>query len=298
MGPEGTPQEAVGGPGARAGSRGAAFFDLDKTLMEGASGIHFARAAYRAGIVSRRRLARDLWANVRYRVRGATDQQADAVRERVMSVMAGVPQARLMRLGPEVLAGILPSVYPEMLRVAWGHQDAGRPAYIVTAASQELADLLARVLVLDGAVGTPYEVRDGHYTGRLAGPFTYREGKAEAIRLLAGERGIDLARSYAYSDSESDMPMLRAVGHPVAVNPDPPLARIAREEGWEILRFDKLRRRLRILSVATALALVGGGGGYLAGRLRATGRGVSGARRRAARMGRTLAPTAGVLPWT
>lgn len=248
--------------------RGAAFFDLDKTLMEGASALHFARAAYRAGIVSRRQLARDVWANVRFRLEGSTDEGADAVRERVLREMTGVPRVRLARLGPEVLAGILPALYPEMLRVAWRHQDAGRPAYMVTAASQDLAALLARVLVLDGGIGTPYEVEGGHYTGRLAGPFTYGEGKAEAIRRLAADEGIDLAASYAYSDSESDLPMLRAVGNPVVVNPDRELERVARAEGWEVLRFDKLRRRLRLASLAAALALVGGGGGYAAGRLR------------------------------
>ncbi len=252
--------------------RAAAFFDLDKTLMEGASGLHFARAAYRAGILSRRQLARDGWENVRFRLEGSTDEKAEAVRKRVLEAMTGVRRVRMSRLGPEVLAGILPSVYPQMLRVAWDHQDAGRPAYIVTAASQDLAELLARVLVLDGGVGTPYEVRDGHYTGRLAGPFTYREGKAQALRLLADDEGIDLDASYAYSDSESDLPMLRAVGHPVAVNPDAELERTARAEEWEILRFDRLRRRMRLASLAAAVALVGGGGGYLVGRLRPNGR--------------------------
>lgn len=265
--------------------RAAAFFDLDKTLMEGASGLHFARAAYRAGILSRRQLARDAWENVRFRLEGSTDEKADAVRERVLEAMAGVRAVRMSRLGPQVLAGILPAVYPQMLRVAWDHQDAGRRAYIVTAASQELAEMLARVLVLDGGVGTPYEVRDGHYTGRLAGPFTYREGKAEAMRLLAEAEGIDLASSYAYSDSESDLPMLRTVGHPVAVNPDAELERIARAEEWEILRFDTLRRRMRLAQVVGAVALVGGGGGYLVGRLWPDGRRIGRSRSRKSRMG-------------
>jgi HAD superfamily hydrolase (TIGR01490 family) len=249
-------------------ARAAAFFDLDKTLMEGSSGFYFARAAFRAGVLSRRQLARDVWQNLRFRLVGATDDQAEAVRERVLASTAGMPRRQLARLGPDIMAGVLPAVYPQMLRVAWAHQDAGRPVYIVTAASQELAEMLARVLVLDGGIGTPYEVRDGHYTGRLSGPFTYREGKAEAMRLLAASEGIDLGSSYAYSDSESDMPMLRVVGHPVAVNPDAALLRVARAEGWEVLRFDKLRRRVRIASSAGAVALVGGGGGYLVGRLR------------------------------
>jgi phosphoserine phosphatase len=155
-----------------------------------------------------------------------------------------------------------------MLHVAWEHQDAGRPVFIVTAASQEMAELLAHVLHFDGGIGSRSEVRDGIYTGKPAGPFTYREGKAEAIREVAAERGIDLAESYAYSDSESDLPMMRAVGHPVAVNPDATLQRVAREEGWQVMRFDKLGRRLRIGIWAAGVALVGGGGGYAAARLR------------------------------
>ena len=146
----------------------------------------------------------------------------------------------LQRLGPSVLAGILPRVYPQMLEVAYHHQDAGRRVYICTAASQEVADLLAHVLVLDGAIGTRSEVVDGRYTGRTEGPFIYREGKAQAVRELAEREGIDLAESWAYSDSESDLPMLRTVGHPVAVNPDAELLRIAREEGWEVMRFERL----------------------------------------------------------
>ena len=105
---------------------------------------------------------------------------------------------------------------------------------------------MAHVLGFDGAVGSRSEVVDGRYTGRPGGPFTYREGKAQAIRELAAREGIDLAASYAYSDSESDLPMLRAVGHPVAVNPDAPLARVAREEGWEVMRFDTPRPRLKL----------------------------------------------------
>ena len=150
----------------------------------------------------------------------------------------------LQRLAPGVLAGVLPRLYPQMLQVAYDHQDAGRPVYICTAASQEMADDArprARLRRRGSARGS--EVRDGVYTGRSDGPFTYREGKATAMRELAEREGIDLAASYAYSDSESDLPMLRAVGHPVAVNPDAELARVAAEEGWEVLRFETLGRR-------------------------------------------------------
>ena len=169
--------------------RAAAFFDLDKTLMEGSSALHFARAAYKAGTLSRRDLAESAWNNVRFRLNGSTDQMTDELRRRVLDSIAGQRVVDLARLGPDVLGGVLPLMYDEMLREAWGHQDAGRPAYIVTAASQELAETLAHVLVFEGGIGMRSEVRDGVYTGRPAGPFTYREGKAEAIRELAQREG-------------------------------------------------------------------------------------------------------------
>lgn len=245
-----------------------AFFDLDKTLIEGSSAIHFGRAAYRHGLMTRTQLARDLWANVQFRLRGSTDAGSEELRQRILDAIAGTPVRDLERLGHEVLRGVLPRVYPEVLREAYEHQDAGRRVFIVTAASQEMADLMAHVLFFDGGIGTRSEVRDGVYTGRPEGPFTYREGKAEALRGRAAQEGIELSESYAYSDSESDLPMLRAVGNPVAVNPDAELERIARTEGWRIMRFDKLGRRLRIATVAGAILLLGGGGGFLAGELR------------------------------
>lgn len=245
----------------------AAFFDLDKTLMEGSSAFHFARASYKAGQLSRKQLARDIRDNVRFRLHGSTDEATTALRERVYESIAGKRVVDLARLTPDILAGILPRVYPQMLEVAWRHQDAGRPVYIVTAASQEIAELLAHVLVFDGGIGARSEVREGVYTGRPEGPFTYREGKAEAIRQVAQEHGYDLAESWAYSDSESDLPMLRTVGHPVAVNPDSALYGVARDEGWEIMRFDRLHRRLRLGAAGAAVALLGVSGGYLAPRI-------------------------------
>jgi HAD superfamily hydrolase (TIGR01490 family) len=251
------------------GVEGAAFFDLDRTLMAGSSAFQFARAAYKSGLMSRRQLARDAWANARFRLQGSTDAGTDKLRDRIAQSLEGVRVRDLQRLAPDVLAGVLPRLYPRMLAIAYAHQDAGRPVYICTAASQEMAELMALVLTFDGAVGSVSEIRDGHYTGRPGGPFTYREGKAEAIRELAAREGIDLAASWAYSDSESDLPMLRAVGHPVAVNPDAPLARVAREEGWEVLRFDRLARRLRVAGAALGAAAIGGLGSVAVSRSRA-----------------------------
>ena len=193
-----------------------------------------------------------------FRLSGSTDAGTDKLRERIGQMLEGVRVRELQRLAPDVLAGVLPRLYPQMLEIAYAHQDEGRPIFICTAASQEMAELMAIVLTFDGAVGSVSEVVDGHYTGRAGGPFTYREGKAQAIRELAGREGIDLGASWAYSDSESDLPMLRLVGHPVAVNPDAELGRVAREEGWEVLRFERLGRRLRVLGAAGVAAALGG----------------------------------------
>jgi HAD superfamily hydrolase (TIGR01490 family) len=237
--------------------------------MAGSSAYEFARAAYRNGLISRRQLAEGAWANVQFRLRGSTDVATDELRERIAAAIEGVRVIDLQRLGPAVLAGVLPRIYPQMLQVAWEHQDAGRRVYICTAAAHELAEALARVLGFDGGIGARSEVVEGIYTGQPHGPFTYREGKAIAMRELAATDGIDLASSWAYSDSESDLPMLRAVGHPVAVNPDATLARIAREEGWEILRFERLGRRLVVAGSAVAAAAVGGIGSVAVSRRRA-----------------------------
>jgi HAD superfamily hydrolase (TIGR01490 family) len=240
--------------------RGAAFFDLDKTLMAGSSGVFFARAAYETGMISRGRLARDVYENLRFRLRGSTDDRADDVRRRVGEMIAGVRVRDLQRLTPRVLSGVLPRLYPQMLERAYAHQDAGLPVYILTAASQEMADLLARVLAFDGGLGSRSEIVDGRYTGRPAGPFNYREGKVLSMREVAERDAIDLGASYAYSDSESDLPMLRAVGFAVVVNPDSLLRRIALAEGWEVIELDRLGRRLKVLAAlgaGTALASLG-----------------------------------------
>jgi HAD superfamily hydrolase (TIGR01490 family) len=246
---------------------------LDKTLMQGSSAFQFGRAAYRAGLLGRRQLVSDAVANLQFRLRGASDEASVALRDRIAASLAGTPVRDLERLGADVLAGILPRVYPKMLSLAHEHQDAGRRAYIVTAASQELAEILATVLALDGAIGSSIsEVVDGVYTGRPTGVFVYSAGKAQAIEQLAAREGISLGDSYAYSDSESDLPMLRAVGHPVAVNPDGALARVARQEGWEVMRFDRLGRRLKAAAALTAVAAAGGAGtAALVGRARRRG---------------------------
>lgn len=239
----------------------AAFFDLDRTLMEGSSAFQFGRAAYRAGLLSRRQLVADGWANLMFRLRGASDEASHELRNRISESLAGTRVRDLERLGADVLAGVLPRIYPQVLSLAYDHQDAGRRVYIVTAASQDLADMVARVLAFDGAVGSQFsEVVDGVYTGRPAGLFVYGQEKALAIARMAEREGLDLAQCYAYSDSASDLPMLRLVGHPVAVNPDSTLAKAARDEGWELLRFDRLGRRIKAAVGLIGAATAGGVG--------------------------------------
>jgi HAD superfamily hydrolase (TIGR01490 family) len=243
--------------------------------MEGSSAFQFGRAAYRAGMLNRRQLVNDAWANIRFRLRGSTDEGSHALRDRIAASLAGTRVKDLERLGADVLARILPRIYPQVLAIAHEHQDDGRRAYIVTAASQELAEMLARVLALDGGLGSEIsEVVDGVYTGHPTGLWVYRAGKAEAIRQLAEREGIDLSASYAYSDSESDLPMLEVVGHPVAVNPDRALLAVARERDWEVLRLDRLGRRLRVAAALTGAAAAGGiGSAAIAARKSARSRG-------------------------
>jgi HAD superfamily hydrolase (TIGR01490 family) len=250
--------------------RAAAFFDLDKTLMAGSSGMQFARVAARQGIVSRRQLASWAVDHLRYRLRGATDEETADVLKVARELVTGVPARDIDRMGPEVMAAILPRVYPQMLEEIWRHQDDGRATFIVSAAGNDLVFSLAQVLQMEGGIGTRYEVDgDGRFTGRLDGPFVYGPGKVEAMRRFADDHGIELAASYAYSDSSSDLPMLRAVGHPVVVNPDAGLAEIARAEGWQIMRFERLGRRLAIGAATMLAAALGWGSRELASRRRA-----------------------------
>jgi HAD superfamily hydrolase (TIGR01490 family) len=239
----------------------AAFFDLDRTLMEGSSAFQFGRAAYKAGLISRRQLITDAWANLRFRLRGSTDEATHALRDRISVSLTGTRIRDMQRLGPDVLARILPRIYPQMLALAYEHQDAGRRVYIFTAASQELAEMLAHVLTFDGGVGSQFsEVKDGVFTGQPTGLFIYGADKARAVMRLADGEGIDLSESYAYSDSASDLPMLRAVGHPVAVNPDKELLAEARENGWQVLRFERIGRRMKASAGLLGAAIAGGAG--------------------------------------
>ena len=252
--------------------KGAAFFDLDKTLMAGSSGMVFARVANRKGFVPRGQLAKWGLDHLRYRLRGSSDEQTSAVLEVAKRIFAEIPERDVERMAPEVLAGILPRIYPQMLDEVHRHQDDGRATFIVSAAGNDLVKTLAAVLGMEGGIGTRWAVgSDGKYTGEMEGPFVYGNGKVEAMRQFADRHDIDMDASYAYSDSVSDLPMLRSVGNAVVVNPDGPLLEIARQEGWRVMRFEKLGRKLAIAG-ATALAAAAGGAGAFASRRRNSGR--------------------------
>jgi HAD superfamily hydrolase (TIGR01490 family) len=250
------------------GGKGAAFFDLDKTLMAGSSGMVFARVANQRGFVSRKQLARWGLDHLRYRLRGSSDEQTNAVLEVAKRVFAEIPERDVERMAPAVLAGILPRIYPQMLDEVHRHQDDGRATFIVSAAGNDLVKALAAVLGMEGGIGTRWAIgSDGKYTGEMDGPFVYGRGKVEAMQRFAERHQIDMEASYAYSDSASDLPMLRSVGNAVVVNPDADLLEIAREEGWRVMRFEKLGRKLAIAG-ATVLAAAAGGAGALASKRR------------------------------
>ena len=275
-------QEGDGQPAPEGGGHGAAFFDLDKTLMAGSSGMVFARVANRKGFVPRSQLAKWGWDHVRYRLRGSSDSQTQAVLDVAKQIFAEIPERDLERMAPEVLAGILPRIYPQMLDEVHRHQDEGRATFIVSAAGNDLVKALAAVLGMEGGIGTRWAVgEDGKYTGEMDGPFVYGKGKVEAMRRFAAKHEIDMDASFAYSDSVSDLPMLRSVGHAVVVNPDADLLEIARQESWQVMRFERLGRKLAVAG-ATALAATAGGAGALASRRRSSGglRSARGTRRR------------------
>lgn len=241
-------------------TRRAAFFDLDRTLIAGASAFVFARAAREAGYLTTQDFLRDAVKAIQFRLSGSTDEMTDAVRDQMLAAVGGRQQSDLVSLNEAVLPELLGMIRPEARNLIEQHHAAGRDTYIVSASPVELVEPLARALDMTGGIGTVSEVVDGVYTGRLAGPFCYGAGKALAITDLAKNEGIDLEKSWGYSDSSSDLPMLEIVGHPVAVNPDATLSRVARERGWPVVVFSQrtktVVRRSTAASAAIAIAVL------------------------------------------
>jgi HAD superfamily hydrolase (TIGR01490 family) len=216
---------------------GAAFFDLDRTLLRRSSSLALAGPFRRRGLITRRALVRAALWQVLFVARGAKPETVRRAAEQGLGVLRGMTTSELQTLVSESLEPVLrPLVYGEPVELARQHRARGEPVYIVSAALQEIVDELARDLEFDGAIGTLAEVVDGVYTGRTLAA-RHAEGKADAVRELAAAEGLELDASWAYSDSYSDLPFLEAVGHPVAVNPDRQLRRIASERGWPTMRF-------------------------------------------------------------
>ena len=234
----------------------AAFFDLDRTLIRGSANFPLAVAAFRAGYVPPRQLLRDAVNAVAFLTGGATDQRSADLRERILQAVAGHPAADVVALGDAFIPRIAASVLPEARRLLDQHAQAGDDRVVVSASPIEIVGRLADEIGLEGAVGTRSEIVDGCYTGRLDGAFCYGQGKVAEVERLAAERGYDLARCTAYSDSISDLPFLERVGTAVAVNPEKHLRAVAVQRGWRIVEVARpsLRARLRppVLTAATA----------------------------------------------
>ena len=235
----------------------AAFFDLDRTLIAGSSAFVFARAAYDAGQIRPQDFAGDALKALKFRFFGSSDESSTRVRERILAAAGGIKQADLLALNEMVLPELLGLIRPEARALLEQHTSAGRETWIVSASPIEIVEPLAIALGMTGGIGTVGEVDNGVYTGRLAGPFCYGEGKAEAISSLAAERNIDLATSWSYSDSMSDVPMMELVGNAVAVNPDAQLAALARSRGWPVVIFAQRSKMLIRRSTTITAAIIG-----------------------------------------
>lgn len=249
-------------------TKAAAFFDLDRTLISGASVFPLGVAAWRQGLATNREVASWVIDALLFKLFGDKGDKgaADNARRDLLTRIAGVSVEAMKSLEAEVTPDLISRVRPESRDLIEMHHGRDRDTWIVSASPQALVEPLAASLGMKGAIGTRGEIVDGHYTGNLDGPFVYGPGKAEAVEKLAHDRGYDLALCYAYSDSHSDLPLLELVGHPVAVNPDAQLAAVAHQRGWPVVIF--ARRTKRALALGGMVASVAGTGavGYLLGR--------------------------------
>jgi HAD superfamily hydrolase (TIGR01490 family) len=241
--------------------RSAAFFDLDKTVIAKASMVAFSGPLHRAGLLSRRMLLRAAWGQLVYAQFGATPAKLDKMRDSVLRLTRGWDQAEISAIVRETLVDVVePIVFDEALDLIREHRDAGRKVFIVSASPEEIVAPLAQFLGVDEALATRAELdADGRYTGRTE-RYCYGPEKVAAMEDAARRDSIDMSASYAYSDSATDVPMLEAVGHPVAVNPDRELLRTARARNWEVLRFTRrVPLRERVPMPAPRHAALGGG---------------------------------------
>ncbi|MGW4421807.1 HAD family hydrolase [Streptosporangium sp. NPDC004631] len=253
---------AIAMPMAEPDPSAAAFFDVDNTMMRGASIYHFARGLASRGLFTTKDLVRFAVGQAVFRIRG--DENPDHIakaKETALAFVAGSKVEEIVRLGEEIYDEVMADrIWAGTRALAQSHLDAGRRVWLVTATPVELARVIAQRLGLTGALGTVAETRDGVYTGRLVGDLLHGPAKAEAVRALARLEGLDLSRCAAYSDSANDLPLLSLVGHATAINPDAELRERARENGWQIRDFRTGRKATMIgLPIAAgAGAIVGG----------------------------------------
>ena len=220
--------------------KAAAFFDVDNTILRGSSSFLFGKSAFERKFFSRKDFWRFAWHQFRFIWRGENNNVLATLKDRALSLVAGHRAKDLKDLVDEVYEKhIRLKLWPETVRLAKDHIAEGREVWLVTAAPQELGDVIAKRLGLTGAIGTKVERKNGILTGQLVGKPIHGPTKRVAIKELAKTRNLSLKRSYAYSDSHNDLPMLTAVGHPVAVNPDKILTRYAKAADWPIYDFKK-----------------------------------------------------------
>jgi HAD superfamily hydrolase (TIGR01490 family) len=213
----------------------AAFFDLDKTIIAKSSTLAFGRPFYQSGLLNRRAVLRSAYAQFVFALAGADDDQMDRMRDYITAMCTGWDVAQIREIVNETLHDIIdPIVYDEAVERIQQHKSAGQDVVIVSSSGEEVVGPIGAMVGADHVLATRMVVSDGKYTGEIE-RYVYGPAKAEAVRELAAERGYDLAASYAYSDSITDLPLLEDVGHPTAVNPDRALRKIAVERGWPIL---------------------------------------------------------------
>ncbi len=249
--------------GVPADPTSAAFFDVDNTVMQGASIFHLARGLYRRKFFTTRDILGAAWKQAYFRVVGVEDPEHVAeARNSALAFIAGHTVTELEEIGEEIFdEAMAHRIWPGTRALAQMHLDQGQRVWLVTAAPIEIARLIAKRLGLTGALGTVSEHVDGVYTGRLVGDMLHGPAKAEAVKALAELEGLDLARCSAYSDSANDLPMLSLVGDPCAINPDPKLRSHARENGWRIRDYRTGRKAARaglmVGSAASGAAVAG-----------------------------------------
>jgi HAD superfamily hydrolase (TIGR01490 family) len=238
--------------------RPAAFFDLDKTIIAKSSTLAFGRSFYNGGLINRRAVLRTAYAQFVYLAGGADHDQMERMRAFLSAMATGWDVGQVKEIVAETLHELIdPLIYSEAAALIAEHKAAGRDVVIVSTSGSEVVEPIAEMLGADLAIGTRMAVDDeGRYSGEIEF-YAYAENKAKAIIELAAERGYDLSRSFAYSDSATDVPMLEAVGHPYAVNPDRALRKEAVVREWPVLVFDKpvaLRSRVGELAAKPAVS--------------------------------------------